>query len=300
METKTQQARSTRAQRITSIVPHTSDNTRPKTEVETITPEQARIILSVFATKNRGLREQEIERMADLMLENRWFIAEPIIFNENGILIDGYHRLNAVVRAAIPVDFVVIRGVQHEAMHVIDTGLRRSLPDRLIIGGELPMSVSNKNLFAGVIARMQAGPGRPSLAATRDYSFVVDFVHRYQDALEAISSLLDMKNMQGVRTSPVIAAVARSYYHIKRDTFEAFVRGLLNQSIDGDPLHGMKFAHYALTRFSKNGGTNLRGRIIASQAYLITEAALVAADEDRNVVVYRPLKAEAFPLPDRP
>lgn len=54
-------------------------------------------------TKNRSIRKHLLERYASDMRSGLWKLTgEPIIFNCDGTLIDGQHRLQSVVLAEKP------------------------------------------------------------------------------------------------------------------------------------------------------------------------------------------------------
>lgn len=95
---------------------------------------------------NRPLRRMRVEMYAEQMLRGLWKMThEAIVFDEDGNLLDGQHRLNAVVLSGTEQQFFVIRGAKRDTFDVIDGGAKRSPQDRLNQAG-LP--------FASI-----AGPG---------------------------------------------------------------------------------------------------------------------------------------------
>jgi hypothetical protein len=103
--------------------------------LETITPEKAADWLSKN-TNNRPLRQGDVNRLAAAILAGEWAInGESIKFN-NDVLIDGQHRLAAVMKAGSPVKTYVVRGVTSTAYDTIDQGRSRSLADILAREGE--------------------------------------------------------------------------------------------------------------------------------------------------------------------
>jgi hypothetical protein len=81
--------------------------------------------------KNRTLDEKTVKRYMDDMIHERWEVAQPILFDIKGNLIDGQGRLTSVVKTGIPIITWVIRGLSTKAFQVIDKGKRRSLRDSL-------------------------------------------------------------------------------------------------------------------------------------------------------------------------
>lgn len=100
-----------------------------------VTPTMAQEWLAKSAT-NRPLNQRHIETLADAIRRDQWrFSGESIKFNTAGELIDGQHRLNAVIMANKSVYFLVVENVEEDAMAVIDTGRKRTSSDVLGING---------------------------------------------------------------------------------------------------------------------------------------------------------------------
>lgn len=99
------------------------------TEVITVTPVMAKAWLAKNLENNRKLSTRYSNNLANLMLKGEWKIGEAIKFDKSGNLIDGQHRLNAVIVANIPVKFLVIHGYDTESAQVLDRGKNRNLQD---------------------------------------------------------------------------------------------------------------------------------------------------------------------------
>ena len=105
------------------------------TTIVDVTPETAREWLKAN-TRNRHLRDADVERYARDMREGRWqFTAEPIKFGLSGVLLDGQHRLHAIARAGVTVKALVVFGLEDDAQHVMDTGAKRTVADALNLTG---------------------------------------------------------------------------------------------------------------------------------------------------------------------
>lgn len=101
-----------------------------KTEVVTITPNQAQQIIETANIDNRRIRENNVKWLSEQMIKNEWMLThQGIAFSENGKLLDGQHRLLAVIKANKPVSFMVTSGLPEDSFKVIDCGERRSLAD---------------------------------------------------------------------------------------------------------------------------------------------------------------------------
>lgn len=99
--------------------------------VEVITPEIAASLLE-RNTGNRAVRRAVVSQLARDMKRGHWQLShQGIAIAPDGRLLDGQHRLNAIVEAGIPVRMVVARNVSPEAFAVMDRGKMRTLRDVL-------------------------------------------------------------------------------------------------------------------------------------------------------------------------
>lgn len=123
-------------------------------DVITVTPAMAESFLS-GQLPNRNLRDNSIERYARDMQAGAWHLnGESLIFSgtedevrkgkQEAGLLDGQHRMWAVVYGNVPVTFLAVWGVPAESRESIDTGDKRSFGDVLAMKGSL-----NSHVMAG-------------------------------------------------------------------------------------------------------------------------------------------------------
>lgn len=99
--------------------------------IETITPKMAESWLEKNKD-NRPTRQYHCDALAKEMSEGRWHLnGEAIVFDYDGNLLDGQHRLWACWSHAQTFESVVVRGVAPEAFASIDSGMKRSAADVL-------------------------------------------------------------------------------------------------------------------------------------------------------------------------
>lgn len=132
--------------------------------VERITPDVARRYLAANKA-NRSLNPRTVKKLAAAMMRSEWVLnGESIKFDENGNLIDGQHRLAAIIEADKAIDILVFRGASPEAQDTVDLGSRRSLAAALKI-----RQIPNHTAIAAAIAwlhRLQSvGDGRASYSS---------------------------------------------------------------------------------------------------------------------------------------
>ena len=97
-------------------------------DVELIDPRKASLYLKCNLANNRPLQNVHLHRMVqDMINDNFKHLSGSIKFTHDGKLIDGQHRLNAVILSGKAIEFLVLRGFCEESAQVIDTGKSRNL-----------------------------------------------------------------------------------------------------------------------------------------------------------------------------
>lgn len=101
-------------------------------EVETITPAMARVWLDHHNTRNRKIRGKRVALIASEIRSGRWTLTpDCIAFDAYGTLINGQHRLAAIVEADLPVCAIVAYGLPAQSFDVTDDVMKRSFADVL-------------------------------------------------------------------------------------------------------------------------------------------------------------------------
>lgn len=102
---------------------------------EAIGPGEAEKLLAEN-THNRVLNYSTITEYAADMREGNWMAnGESIKVAEDGTLIDGQHRLHAVVASGATCIFLVVRGLEMETQKTVDAGRKRSVASILGMDG---------------------------------------------------------------------------------------------------------------------------------------------------------------------
>lgn len=106
-------------------------NETPQLAWTTITPDLARIWMG-RNHRNRYVRHTWVKYLAKQMQEGRFErVTDAIGFSENGLLINGQHRLLACIEANRSFEAIVVSGLTERAFQVIDRGIGRTLADVL-------------------------------------------------------------------------------------------------------------------------------------------------------------------------
>ena len=145
-------------------------------------------------TVNRPIRQSHVEFLSKEISGGRWKMnGASIVFN-GGTLVDGQHRLWAIIEAKTPIDTIVVRGAEDDSFPTIDTGKCRTGGDVLHIAGEKNPSVlsSAARLCIGYLKKNFFARGRIS------NTIVVDFVRDNPGLADSVEYVLKTKSPQFV------------------------------------------------------------------------------------------------------
>lgn len=133
-----------------------------KCSIEKISPLRAAALLRLNK-RNRPVKRQNLVFLCDELRSGRWQVnGDAIRITTDGDLLDGQHRLMAVVQTGISIDTLVIYGVDACAFETIDTGAARSNADALTVGGEK----NSRNLAAALTLMKDLMGGNTSFIRT--------------------------------------------------------------------------------------------------------------------------------------
>lgn len=106
-----------------------------ESKIRLITPETAKRMLAKNV-KNRGISERAVTKYANSMRRGEWVSnGESLKFDRDGKLLDGQHRLHAIINSKTSQRMMVITGLPPEVFETIDTGKSRNSGDVLSIYG---------------------------------------------------------------------------------------------------------------------------------------------------------------------
>ena len=137
-------------------------------KAETITPQQASDLLerSSITFKNRNVTPSFVKRYIQDMKSGNWHAdtGETLKIDIKGRVIDGQHRLQAIVHADIDQRMWVCRGIETEMFQYIDQGKTRDLKDIMTVD-EWPdpriLHVTGKMLWRYEKTLERTGKGAP-------------------------------------------------------------------------------------------------------------------------------------------
>lgn len=282
--------------------------------LENITPYMAKKYLET-QERNREINSLRVLEYADRMKKGQWLVGQAITFDGDGHLIDGQHRLAAIVKYGNAVDFLVVRGVSKESASVFDVGQKRTMAQVAKIQGiDTPrMSERNSVLNSALIgSRLKARTTKAdsernsknlivSKSGARSFQTMIDLAVKYQDGLdfalikkggtEARKRIGDLAAVKG--------AIFRAYYHVNHVRLYEFIQVLhtgfpINVNVDN--------AAIALSNYL--GGLKTEKRKVSIkdggelEIYQKTECAIICFANKKPRTTLTMSGFEEFPLAD--
>jgi len=164
-----------------------------------ITPDDAREMLEANID-NRKVSRAHVATLSRDIANDRWqFNGDPIRFDADGVLLDGQHRLMAVIEANKPIQSLVIRGLPNASKVTIDTGARRTVGDFFQFRG-----IADANSVASACRYAMIARHKSTHSRSYSHSEVWEFFNEHPGIKD------DVKKMRGVTCglSGICAAVS--------------------------------------------------------------------------------------------
>lgn len=241
-------------------------------------------------THNRPASQQHVERLARDMKAGRWRLThQGIAFDTTGLLIDGQHRLWAIIEANVTVTLRVFYNEPADNRHVLDTGERRSNLDVLSITGvagevDRMLLATLRSMIAGLSARpIRQTPGEEA-----------EQLALHRNALDFSVKHLPRAPAKGIATSEIRAVIARAFYAGDNTRLIHFCDVLRSGLSTGESDHLI----VALRDFLVQPRRNERGDASRRVRYAKTEWALASFLDGRKPKRLCGSDYELFPLPE--
>jgi hypothetical protein len=259
----------------------------PRVELMAVTPSMAARWLEGANNRNRRLSDRYAERLARDIRHGRWKMThEGIAFDPHGVLLDGQHRLWAIVLANRAVKLYVWLNVPPDALMAIDNGRPRSLADILTLGGGMDR-VGNREL--AVLRAMLGGFLTPPALTPAE---AAEGLQRHREAIAfALTCLPRGTRFRGIASADSRAVIARAWYSADRERIAAFcevlVGGMARREADRPAVLLWQFLL----------GRPAGGRAQRLERYAKTERALLAYLRGEAITRLYAATCELFPLP---
>lgn len=250
-------------------------------------------------TGNRTLSQARIGAIAADIANGAWQAdGSPIRVAQSGKLLDGQHRLSAIVRAKQDVPVVLIEDLDEETQLTIDSGKARSFNDYLIVRGyadHLTVATTTRLFWRytnGDIAWEGDWNARPTATLTRLWEL---FIERQQEILAAVA--VGRRANKYIRMSRSVLSVGWLVLSaVSFEDAEEFFAQIANERPQGSPTA-------TLTRSMNNreGAAGRKGQIDQKWQMAYLFKAWNAFREGRDISIIRWTRGgknrEPFPEP---
>lgn len=240
---------------------------------------------------NRNQSQSRIDEMSETILAGEWLLThQGIAFDPDGTLLDGQHRMAAIVKASktnpsISVQMWVYRGLPRPAMLPCDTGGGRKPGDACKME-EIPLI--NARSVPAVAKRMMLSVNASGKIRRKQF---IDFITQHREAIEF--SLQNSSSKVLGSNAAVRAPIARAWYTRDRARLGHFVDSIKTGVVSCDEDSAAAALMRLLVKLSKSP----KDQAWYASVYRSTSTALKAFLEHRPLQSIRPTDYELFPLP---
>lgn len=234
----------------------------------TVTPEIATSWLDKNK-ENRAVNSSRVTQYSKAMKEGRWIEnGQPIIVSDDGYLIDGQHRLNAIIKANATLDMLVVTlrevdgGGELTARNVpIDIGQSRTVAN---ITGLHPR-------IASIVRQMIWMFEEGGQAISKDPEIIMQRYNKMKDYLEVVPkknmrtysniyilSTLVMADFEGYEVWPTYNDLLNRNYHLLPEVWASWMRNIEN----GETKRGVDKEKYFIANTWRLAKSKGKSRVI--------------------------------------
>lgn len=238
---------------------------------------------------NRKVSPSTVNRFAEDMLVGAWpYTHQGIAFDRQGYLLDGQHRLHAIVQSGSTIAMQVTVNMPPETRRAIDQGKNRTVADVATLEAKRPIEVA----MTAVGVRMQLSV--TLIKNPRSRTEQVDFILKHLQAILFSIEQLPQK-AQRIAYGATRAVIARAYYSVDRQVLERFCTILR----EGSYTTNEESAVFMLREWIMRKGC--QSRLDARELYCRTEWILQRfIEKQRKPERLKATEKELFPIPDDP
>jgi len=188
---------------------------------------------------NRPVREYLVKSYAEDMASGDWADnGQTIKFDVNDELIDGQHRLLAVIQSNCTIEMWVAYGVQRKARTTVDTGAKMTFANLLTMRKEKNAPILASIVRKVYIWRKGLQLGKVEVASNAMLDRVLEEYPWLRDVARESSGIAGTTNLM----ASVVGWCWFTFFQINPDDCKAFFERLSDQhnSIKGNPIDALK------------------------------------------------------------
>ena len=192
-----------------------------------ITPDYARQLLEQN-TNNRPCSESHVNFLAREIILNRWKLNGSTIVLNGERLIDGQHRLHAIIKANKPIETLIVEGLSSDVFDTIDAGKKRSSSDVLAIRGE--KNTHNLAAAIAIVNSYEKGRITPyNMTSSYRYSAVEteELLEEYQGIRDSVNFICGKQKLRKIMPPSLGSALHYLFSRIEPDLADIFMSRLI-------------------------------------------------------------------------
>lgn len=192
-------------------------------KVEEIGPDQAAQYLRAME-QNRPIRTAWVRTLTTMILNDQWRLThQGIAIDRDGRLVDGQHRLQAIISSGKTVPMMVTRGVDPESYGVLDCGARRSYDERVRLDEQPERNKWITRVVTGYLrATSTANATTRNISAQRIAMVFEERPHAWRFGAEVYRAHTPMLRSQ------FVGAALAMYHQADPDKAQEFLAGYLS------------------------------------------------------------------------
>jgi hypothetical protein len=204
--------------------------------LEIISPAIAKEMLASNTLTNRSISQNNVNSLAEEMKSGRWKVnGDTIRFSKKNELIDGQHRLLAVIKSGVTIETFVLRGVEAESFDTIDQGKNRTAKDVFSIRQEkncalLAATIGLVNRYLSGTIHLHKGfsPGK-----------LEELLEEHPGIRESVNH---MPKTRGLVAGSILAACHYLFSRKDQEAADEFIKTLISGAglNEDDPRHVLR------------------------------------------------------------
>lgn len=164
-----------------------------KVEAKYISPQMAEELLAT-TDHNRNVSHARVLTLANLMRSARWQMnGETVIVSQSGKLLDGQHRMFAIIEYGSPVQMLIATGAPDDSFETIDTGRARTAADIAGMQG-----VANPKIMAAAAGMIWRLFYRTTINEPCSPQTVLDVIERFPALTKWCVYVANTKGARGI------------------------------------------------------------------------------------------------------
>lgn len=198
-------------------------------KVVRLTPAMARKFLASNVEKNRFVSIHHVRKMTHAIRSGNFpLTGQPLLFS-NGTMLDGQHRCHAVIEADLPIDVLVVTGVEADVFSSIDQGKARTASDfldhprrhALVSAGRLlyarDVQIANEREWRGIDCPPQDRP---------DNAEILRYVREHETLITTAEWLPDYRQATKLSPPSPLITLAVLFRDLSQDDATSFFESL--------------------------------------------------------------------------